>query len=152
MATNCGSCLLQPTLKTGHIYYLKFEVEAWHGDELFFGVTTNTDPGGKWLDTDAGWFLRKSRQNCSLTNLHFAHDSAWDGWQQGDRPLFKVDLVHNILSVVLARPQRLLKHQVPINLADVSSSAVFFCVTMGSEQPDLVRVVPIPPGEEQRDW
>lgn len=143
MSAECGSCLMGPALQSGQVYYLKFEVQAWSGDELFFGVTTNTDPSGVWLKTDAGWFLedRKGR-NCKLSGLNYTFDPTWSSWQTGDRPLFRVDLLANTVAVKLDRSWQIIREAC---LQVAPQGAVFFCVTMSD--PGRVKVLPVTPQE-----
>ena len=134
MSTKRGSCLLGPALQSGQVYYLKFEVQAWSGDGLFFGVTTNTDPGGAWLNTDAGWFLKDDKgRSCKLTGMNYTFDPKWSSWKTGDRPLFRVDLLANTVAVQLSRGWQIVREAC---LQVAPQGAVFFCVTMS----DLGRV------------
>ena len=143
LTAECGSCLLAPTLQSGGVYYLRFEVQkfTYHPEnELFFGVTTNTDPAGLWLGTDAGWFLRDSvNRNCKLTNGERICDDVWSGWQQGDQPVFKVDLINYTLHVQCAR----LSHHRSAAIARRPQGAMFFCVTMHSASDIVVKSLPV---------
>ena len=143
MSGDGSACLLAPTLQSGKVYFLKFEVlkHSARCSQLFFGVTTNTDPAGKWLSTDSGWFLPDdSGQHCKLTGLQWIHDAAFDGWKQGDMPVFKVDLVANVLHVWLDR----LGKSVRVPIKDPPPGAMFFCVTMHSSKGIVsVRLLPV---------
>ena len=145
LTASCESCLLAPTLQSGSVYYLRFELLCYHhpkDEELFFGVTSNTDPAGLWLNTDAGWFLKDRRaRNCRLTNMDHLYDAAWSGWQQGDQPVFKVDLITNMLHVRCAR----LHQDYTAKIAHRFEGAMFFCVTMDSPFDDntVVKALPV---------
>lgn len=139
MCTECGSCLLGPALQSGQVYYLKFEVQAWPGGELFFGVTTNTDPAGAWLKTDGGWFLQDARgRNCKLTGQNFTFDPTWSSWRPGDCPVFKVDLIANTVAVQLSRGEQIVREAC---LQVAPKGAAFFCVTMSDF--GRVKVLPV---------
>ncbi len=103
-----GFCLLAPTRQSGSVYYLRFELLCCHPHcEMFFGVIGNTDLVGKGLKPDAGWFVGNWRgRNCRRTNMKLTQEDAWSGWQQGDQPVFKVDLATHMLHVRLARLQQ----------------------------------------------
>lgn len=145
LSSAAGCCLLAPTLQSGKVFYLRFEIQRLLGlpqDELFLGVTTNTDPGGEWLDTDAGWFLQDTgHYNRKLTGQQWVYNGAWSNWQQGDQPVFKVDLVNYLLHVRLAR----LDVEYTAKIKGSPVGAVFFCVTMHSSNSTKVKLLPVLP-------
>ena len=64
-----------------------------------------------------------------LTGLQWIPDAAFDGWKQGDKSVFKVDLVANVFHVWY----RLCK-SVRVPIKDPPPGAIFFCVTMHSSE------------------
>lgn len=139
MCAEGGSCLLGPVLQSGQVYYLKFEVLAWPGGQLMFGVTTNSDPAGSWLKTDGGWFIQDLRgRGCKLTGTKLTFDPTWSSWRTGDCPLFKVDLVANTVTVQLSRGGQIVREAC---LKVAPYGAAFFAVTMS--HLGRVKVLPV---------
>ena len=145
LSSAAGCCLLAPALQSGNMFYLRFEIQHFSGlpgDELFLGITTNTDPGGLWLDTDAGWFLQDSHHyNRKLTGGQEVCNGPWSKWQQGDQPVFKVDLVNYTLHVQLGR----LHVEYTARIQGSPVGDVFFCVTMHSANITKVKLLPVLP-------
>lgn len=123
------SCLLAPAMPFGKAHYVKFQLETYDGQGLFFGVTQLQDLSSQQYSL-AGWSTSDSHS--LLKHGDWNNKSDWTGWNVGDVVLFKVDLVSHMLYMYCARFGRAFS----LPLSKIFSSSIG-----KNAQPILFRVV-----------
>ena len=128
------SCLLAPPMQVGRVHHVKCLLEAYDGNTMgvFFGLTQSQEltPQTRLL---AGWSTSDS--GSSILKHEVWHEkSEWTGFQQGDKIMFRIDLVSSMLHMYCARFNR--TSSVPLSrvfstsLSKSAVQAVLFRVVM----------------------
>lgn len=128
------SCLLAPPMQVGRVHHIKCLLEAYDGNTMgvFFGLTQSQELSPQ-TQSLAGWSTTDSGSSI-LKHEVWHQKSEWTGFQQGDKILFRVDLVSSVLHMYCARFNR--ASSVPLSrvfstsLSKSAVQAVLFRVVM----------------------
>ena len=137
------SCLLAPAMPVGKLHHVKCLIESYDGLGLLFGLTQSqelsfqTQGLGGWSTTETSSLLKHSDWHSK---------SEFTGFQEGDKVLFRVDLVASMLHMYCPRFSRAFS----VSLSKIFSSSlsrsaaqvVFFRVVMRGSMTQ-VRLLPV---------
>lgn len=126
------SCLLAPPMQVGRVHHVKCLLESFDGNTMgvFFGLTQSqelspqTHPLAGWSTTDSG---------SSILKQDWHQKSDWTGFQQGDKVMFRIDMVSSMLHMYCARFNRAFS----VSLSRVFSTSL----SKSSAQSVLFRIV-----------
>ena len=126
------SCLLAPAMPYGKVYHIKCHIESYDGQGLFFGLTQLQDLS-PLTQALAGWSTTDTSHSI-LKHGDWHTKSEWTGFMEGDKILFRMDLMSGMLHMFCTRFSRAfsvsLTKVFSSSLSKSSGQAVFFRVVM----------------------
>ena len=124
------SCLLAPAMPIGKVYHVKCEIESYDGQGLFFGLTQSQELSYQ-TQALAGWSTTDTSSILKHGDWH--QKSEWTGFMEGDKVMFRVDLLSGMLHMYCPRFSRAFS----VSLTKVFSSSL----SKSSGQPVFFRIV-----------